>query len=210
MKQIQFNDLTLPCPETYSEMPLCVYANLVTLFQNGLTNTMADMTNIVSAVTEMPVSIIKNLPINDMIDIYSTTIELLKTEPEHIDTSVLNLYGVEYKAQKPEEMTTRQFTDFDTLAEANVGKNFTTLLAIMYVPDTGDDYFDNVKQFAENVKYIDTDFALSAINSFSMSLLRFVSTILGSSEQAKKMMEESPKMKEQMEIISNFLDGAGI
>ena len=196
-------------PTSYSAMPLGQYVELVKVIQSGMTGTMKDMVSIAAIMTGSEVQNVMTWDVNEVVDVYAAAIDLLKQLPEDVDYKVITLNGVEYKAQEVEEFTTRQFTDFDTLASKADDENIPLLLGLIYVQDNGKNYIDDVKDFAEQALQMPTDIALTAVRSFSMRLLKYAYSMLDSSTQAKKMMEGSPEMKIQMEKIKNLLDGVG-
>lgn len=122
--------------------------------------------------------------------------------------------GCEFEAVPIETFTTREFTDFDTLARENNAENFPLLLALIY-RGSGDDEYDKddysncVKDKAEFLKNLDVVTAVGAINFFTNALLRYLKDTIASSDAAKVMMEKNPKMKESMKMLEDYLVGVG-
>lgn len=119
--------------------------------------------------------------------------------------------GVSLKAKDIKDFSTREFIDFDTLAQDDSKTNMTTLLALIYTNEDFDnmDYIESIGRKRELVEKMDAGTALGAIDFFSKALLRYIKNIAVSSPAAREMMETNPKMKKQMEMINNYLDGAG-
>ena len=122
--------------------------------------------------------------------------------------------GFEFEAVPIETFTTREFTDFDTLARENNTENFPLLLALIYrgSEDGGydkDHYSDCVKAKAEFLKDLDAVTAVGAINFFTNALLRYLKDTIASSDAAKAMMKKNPKMMESMKMLEDYLAGVG-
>lgn len=120
----------------------------------------------------------------------------------------------EFEAVPIETFTTREFTDFDTLARENNAENFPLLLALIYRGSDDDcydkdHYSDCVKDKAEFLKDLDVVTAVGAINFFTNALLRYLKDTIVSSDAAKVMMEKNPKMKESMKMLEDYLAGVG-
>lgn len=126
---------------------------------------------------------------------------------------VVELCGKVYKAVPIEEFTTREFTDFDTLARENNENNLPVLLALIYRSDDEhieSNYAEAIKEkgnlFSQNM---DAVTAVGAVGFFTNALLRYLKTTVLSSEAARMMMEKNPKMKEAMKQVEDFLAGVG-
>lgn len=124
------------------------------------------------------------------------------------------LGGIEFKAKPIEEFSTREFTDFDTLARENNDENLPMLLALIYwgSDDVGydnDHYVDCIRAKAEFLKDLDAVTAVGAVGFFTNALLAYLNNTILSSEAARTMIESNPKMKEQMKVLRDFLDGVG-
>lgn len=116
---------------------------------------------------------------------------------------------VVFEAKDIKDFSTREFIDFDTLAGEGKNDNIPLLLAIIYSKGVEGDYEATMRQNAQIMENMPSDTALAAITFFSKALLEYVSTIVGSSEEARQMMEKNPELKNQMTKIKAFLDGAG-
>lgn len=114
-----------------------------------------------------------------------------------------------FEAKDIKDFSTREFIDFDTLAGEGKNANIPLLLAIIYSKGVEGDYEEKMRQNAKIMENMPADTALAAITFFSKALLQYVSTIVGSSEEARQMMEKNPELKNQMTKIKAFLDGAG-
>lgn len=122
--------------------------------------------------------------------------------------------GCEFEAVPIETFTTREFTDFDTLARENNAEHFPLLLALIYRGSDDDEYdkdhySDCVKDKAEFLKNLDVVTAVGAINFFTNALLHYLKDTIVSSDAAKVMMEKNPKMKESMKMLEDYLAGVG-
>lgn len=114
-----------------------------------------------------------------------------------------------FEAKDITSFSTREFIDFDTLAGEGKNANIPLLLAIIYSKGVEGDYEATMRQNAQIMENMSADTALAAITFFSKALLEYVSTLVGSSEEARQMMEKNPELKNQMTRIKAFLDGAG-
>ena len=118
-------------------------------------------------------------------------------------------FDVVFEAKDITSFSTREFIDFDTLAGEGKNANIPLLLAIIYSKGVEGDYEATMRQNAQIMENMSADTALAAITFFSKALLEYVSTTVGSSEEARQMMEKNPELKNQMTKIKAFLDGAG-
>ena len=118
--------------------------------------------------------------------------------------------GIEFTAKDIKDFSTKEFIDFDTLAQDN-NENMTTLLALIYSNETFDkmDYIQAITVKREMMEKLDAGTALGAIDFFSRALLSYIKNIVVSSPAAKTVMEKNQKMKSQMEVITKYLDSAG-
>lgn len=116
---------------------------------------------------------------------------------------------VVFEAKDITSFSTREFIDFDTLAGEGKNANIPLLLAIIYSKGVEGDYEATMRQNAKIMENMPADTALAAITFFSKALLEYVSTTVGSSEEARQMMKKNPELKNQMTKIKAFLDGAG-
>ena len=124
----------------------------------------------------------------------------------------ITLSGKVFKAQRMEDMQTKEFIDFDTLSEKS-NEQAPMLLALIYAQEELDklEYPENVKAKAKILEDMPAGEALGALDFFTRKLLRYVRNIADSSDKAKELMK-NPKMKEAMETMGKFLseDGDGI
>lgn len=126
----------------------------------------------------------------------------------------ITIDGVQYKAKDIKEFSTREFTDFDSLAREDDSINFGLLLAIIYRPEgeklTAENYEETIRKRAEVFgEKMDADTAVGAVSFFTKSLLHYLRSTIVSSPAAKEMMEKNPQMKESMKTLEDFLAGDG-
>jgi hypothetical protein len=155
-----------------------------------------------------------NMPFDEYMDKVMEITEAFSTPLKGDYKPQVELCGKVYKAVPIENFTTREFTDFDTLARDNNDNNLPLLLALIYRSDDEqtdkDKYSESVKEksklFADNM---DAVTAVGAVSFFTNALLQYLRTTLLSSEKARMMMESDPKMKESMRILQDYLGGVG-
>lgn len=155
-----------------------------------------------------------NMPFDEYMDKVMEITEAFSTPLKGDYKPQVELCGKVYKAVPIENFTTREFTDFDTLARENNDDNLPLLLALIYRSDDEKndkgEYTETIthksKLFADNM---DATTAVGAVSFFTNALLQYLRTTLLSSEKARMMMESNPKMKESMRMLQEYLDGVG-
>lgn len=150
-----------------------------------------------------------NLPFDEFLLKTAEIPEIFKVGDRSFKKDI-EVAGVKLTARAIDQLSTREFIDFDTLAkEGNTA--LPTLLAIIYTNEhySEMEYIAGVKEKAALLMDLDAGTALGAIDFFSHALLEFVKNIVDSSPKAKEMMEKNPTMREAMAKMKAFLAGAG-
>lgn len=151
----------------------------------------------------------EDLSFTDFMNVSLTLSDALSVPKNTQFKKEVEVGGKKFEAKDLKEFTTREFTDFDTLAGEGKNDNIPILLALIYSKGVEGDYAETMKANAKLFENLDAETALSAINFFTTACLQFVKSTLASSEEAKQAMEKNPKLKESLKMLENYLDGAG-
>ncbi len=201
MKEFKTTDgSVISIPEKISEITV---EQLIKFSLIGeINNSIEDLAKILAVFTDVPV---EKLPLGDFLEITSTLIVLLSTQPSQSPVTEFTLDGVKYIGRSAEELTTKEFIDFDTLSKDAVA-NLPTLLAIVFTEENErpGDYIKQVKERAAKFLKLDAETAQQALVFFSEEFLKYAEAMVGS------LASTNPKMKEIMKKM-NLLhpDGAG-
>ena len=164
-----------------------------------------------------------NLPFDEFLLKTAEIPEIFKVGDRSFKKDI-EVSGVKLTARAIDQLSTREFIDFDTLAkEGNTA--LPTLLAIIYTNEhySKMEYIAGVKEKAALLMDLDAGTALGAIyqvRGYDMSNVSFIQTnngwivfdVLMCKEDmaaAKELMEKNPAMKEAMTKMKAFLAGAG-
>lgn len=205
------DDFSLDVPQGYNELTVKQFIQIQAILKKPDVSSLRNILDLVSIVTHSNPSTIASISYNLLIAIYSEILEWLGKTPNSCDVSTMVIGDKTYKLRSIEDFSTKEFIDFDVLAGGGVDDNIPLLLALAYYDgDKSDSYKDDIIAFSEEINNsLNAEFAYNAITSFSTSLLHYVYNILGSSEQAMKMIEKNPDLKMKMMTIKNLVDGAG-
>ena len=193
-------DKIISIPENISEMTV---KNLIEFAGIGdLDDSMENIGKIISIFTNEPLQTIK---LDDFFEITNTLGELFTTNLNESPIKEFVLNGVRYIGRDIEDMTTKEFIDFDTLSNEPV-KNLPTLLAIIYTEaePIEEDYTEGVKRRAEIFLNLDAESAQRALVFFSTGFLNYAKVM------TESLAQENPEIAKLIEELNLLVsDGGG-
>lgn len=153
------------------------------------------------------------LPYIDYMEISGVVAQFISNEPIPVFRKEVKIGRKKYVARSIEELTTKEFTDLDTLAQDGVRENGALLLGIMYKGPEDDkmEYTDAVRAkaeiFVENMSCVE---GLGAIDFFLKAWLRYERDIIRSSSAFSQAMENPEMMKAMMQLDSLVGGGSSL
>lgn len=211
MRKIEVNGKKYQMPEGWKDIKLKHLVKIQEFLKGEHNTSVNDVIMTLSVFTNIPAKDIEKWSLMTLMSEYGNVIDKMKQNTFNADISVMKLNGKEYRLRELEDFTTKEFIDYDTLAQDST-HNISTLVALAYLPqDTPQEkYTEAIKQLAKKVEdNLDAEFALAVLQDFSGRLLRYVCNMVDSSEQAKTAMEKNPDLKEKMTVIRNLVGGVG-
>lgn len=146
-----------------------------------------------------------SLPLADFFDKFSELSKVIFETPNltPIENFVFN--GVTYRAKPLDELSTKEFIDFDNLSRENPVENLPTLLAIVFTDGNEEgSYVKRTQERAAKFMSLDALTAQNAMVFIQRLLVTSARNMLGSLEGV------SPKKKEELRKMLESLGGAGI
>lgn len=205
MKQYKLSDGKEICiPENWSEITVKQLIEMQSCQGNSITAQNKLITLMTGISTD-------DLTFDDYINISLEITQSLQKPMNKSFKKYVQFDNIQFVAKDIKDFSTREFTDFDTIASANNNEQMPLLLGIIYSKVNEDrEYVESVKQNAKLFEEkMDAETALAAVTFFSNALLAFVKNTVDSSDQARKMMEKNPTLKNQMKMITDYLALAG-
>lgn len=193
-------DKVIRIPENISEMTV---KNLIEFASLGeLDGSMENVGKIISVFTDEPIQTIK---FEDFFEMTNILGELLTTKPSAESLTEFTLNGVKYVGKNIEDMTTKEFIDFDTLSNEPI-KNLPILLAIIYTEKEHieEEYIAGVKRRADIFLNLDAESAQRGLVFFSTGFLNYAKAMVES------LAQENPEIAKLMTELNLLVsDGAG-
>lgn len=204
------NGNTITIPEHISEITVEQLVNFNALGEIG--NTINDMERLVRVFSNTGFTI-NDVSLEDFLDIVETLGKLLATKPVQRATEVFVLDGETYHCVEVEDLTTKEFIDFDTLSENPVEK-LPLLLAIAYRPEhdtelTDKNYIDVLTSRAELFKKLDAQTAQEAICFFSQKFIEYAQHTAESLMAEMKVNGKMEMLMEELKKTKELIDGVG-
>lgn len=193
-------DKTVYIPEKISEMTVKHLIDFASLGE--LDNSMENVGKVISVFTKEPIQTIK---LDDFFEITEILISVLNTKASNELVKEFELDGVKYIGKDIEEMSTKEFIDFDTFSSDPI-KNLPILLAIIYTEaePIEEDYAKGIKRRAELFLNLDAETAQRGLVFFSTGFLKYEKAMIESLAQGNP---EIMKLVEELNQLAS--DGVG-
>lgn len=164
--------------------------------------TMEDQKKIIKIVFDVNAD---ELSIDKFFEFANRISDIFSSMSKKVNNTII-IDGIELHLRDIKDFSTKEFIDFDTLAKDGK-ENLLTLLALMFSNDDFDkmDYLQSIETKKELLKGIPAEEALGALDFFTLQLLTYVSNMVDSSPEAKKVMTQNPELQAQMTLLEGYI-----
>lgn len=147
---------------------------------------------------------VEELPITDWLEAVNDVMGVIGKAPTVKKIDRFKFEGVEYRAKSVDELTAKEFIDFETLSKEKPIDHITTLLAIAFTDGKEEgNYVERITERATRFENLDAQTAQEALNFTFTVWQTFAKRMLDSSPQA---VRDTKEFKEMLKVLK---DGAG-